>query len=105
MEAAEQLLEQRRLPDDHVDEVDAAVAGRVAPAGDLDERRDGMRLVRQEDVVARGDELERDHAEHEHGAHGEGRRGGKQAPQAAAGARGGACGRFHDLTVRRPGGE
>ena len=50
--AAEELLEQRRPPDHDVDEVDpASVLGLVA-AGDVDERRDGVSTVGQEDVVA-----------------------------------------------------
>ena len=35
LEAAEELLEQRRLADDHVDEVDAAAVVRVVAAGDV----------------------------------------------------------------------
>ena len=89
VEAAEQLLEQRRLADDHVDEVDAAAARRVVAARDLDERRDRMGLVGQEDVVARGDQLEREHAQHEHRAERQGRDRAEDAPQPDGGGAGG----------------
>ena len=60
MQAAEQALEQRRLAHDDVDEVDAAAVGRIAAARDADERRDGMRLVGQEDVLARREPPQRE---------------------------------------------
>ncbi len=62
VQAAEQPLEQCRLANDHVDEVDAAAIVRIAPAGDLDERRHGVGAVGQEDVL-----LRREHPEREHG--------------------------------------
>ena len=60
VEAAEQPLEQRRLADDHVDEVDPAAVVRLVAARDLDERRDRVRLVGQEDVLVRRDHPERE---------------------------------------------
>ena len=58
MQAAEELLEDRRLANDHVDEIDAAL-GRVVPAAHRHERRDRMRLVGQEDVLVRRDDVQR----------------------------------------------
>ena len=60
VEAAEQALEERRLADDDVDVVDAAV-GRVVAAGHRDVRRDGVGRVGQEHVLARRDEEQAEH--------------------------------------------
>jgi hypothetical protein len=66
VQAAEEPLEERCLAHDHVDEVDAARALRVLAALDLDERSDGVRRVRQEDVVAgrQDPQHERDREQH-----------------------------------------
>ena len=60
VEAAEQALEERCLADDDVDVVDASV-GRVVAAGHRDVRRDGVRRVGQEHVLARRDEEQAEH--------------------------------------------
>ena len=66
VQAAEEPLEQRRLPHDDVDEVDAP-AGRVLAAGDGDEWRDRMGGVREEHVLAGRDDqqCERGREQHE----------------------------------------
>ena len=74
VQAAEQPLEQRRLAHDHVDEVDAAAVARIVAAGDADERRDGMRAVGQEDVLASTGSARARRR----------RRGGRARPRAAA---------------------
>ncbi len=60
VQSAEQLLEDRRLANDHVHEVDAAFAlNRVLPVSHRDERRDRVRLVGQEDVLVGRRDVER----------------------------------------------
>ena len=59
VQAAEEPLEQCRLPHHDVDEVDASM-GRVTAARDGDQWRDGMGGVREEDVLAGRDDQQRD---------------------------------------------
>ena len=59
MQAAEELLEDRRLAHDDVDEIDAALNW-VMSALHRHERRDRMRLVGQEDVLVRREDVERE---------------------------------------------
>ena len=62
VDAGEEPFEQLRLADEDVHHVDAAVGvGRLPPfARDVDERRDRLRLVGQEQVVTRRNEPERE---------------------------------------------
>ena len=65
VQAAEEPLEQRRLPHDDVDEVDAA-AGRVLAARDGDEWRDRMSRVGEEHVLAGRDDQQRERGREQH---------------------------------------
>src|SRR5436853_7509264 len=56
----EERLEDAGATLEHVDEVDAAGPGTIAAALHRDERRHWMRLVRKEQVVVGGDEVEDD---------------------------------------------
>ena len=99
VEPSEELLEHRRLPDEHVDEVDPADIGAIVSARDLHELPDRVRLVRKEDVLVGRDEVERDEAGHDEADQRQHPSGGDDAKDPWTGARMGACSRFHRFTV------
>ena len=65
VQPAEEPFQDRRLPDDHVDEVDAALR-RVVAAAEGDQWRDRVCAVGQEDVLVGADDARRHDHERQH---------------------------------------